>query len=285
MKTRANIIFILLVMLMPLTSAAAQERIKLGPTFKPDQQARYIITAQVDQIITPTGGDGISSNVHREFTATVLLRTVGVDDKGIITQEATIEEVAYRDLIDGKDRPSSENALVGKSVDLTFTGPGNLLKASIPQQAADLGLADMLISLLRWFPTHDVSSGQNWISTQPAIYSGGRLEIGRSLSTFYKLVSVEGGTAVISGAITLNQSGSARVSTINGPLNVNAIGAGKGSTRFEYDLAGNRMLKGETEIRFEGRLANITPTADSEKSRSREGSFLETAKFTIRIKN
>lgn len=286
MKIRANIILILLVMLMPLTSAAAQERIKLGPTFKPDQQARYIITAQVDQIITPTGGDGISSNVHREFTATVLVRTVGVDDKGIITQEATIEEVAYRDLIDGKDRPSSENALVGQSVDLTFTGPGNLLKASIPQQAADLGLADVLVSLLRWFPPgHDVSTGQNWISTQPAIYSGGRSEIGRSLSTFYKLVSVESGTAVISGVITLNHSGSARVSTINGPLDVNAIGAGKGSTRFEYDLAGNRMLKGETEIRFEGRLANITPTADGEKSRSREGSFVETAKFTIRIKN
>ena len=285
MKIRANIIFILLVMLMPLTSAAAQERIKLGPTFKPDQQARYIITAQIDQVITPTGGDGISSHVQREFTATVLLRTVGVDDKGIITEEAIVEGVSYRDLLDGKERPSGEGTLVGQSIELTFTGHGNLLKASIPQQAADLGLADMLVSLLRWFPTYDVSSGENWISSQPAIYSGGRSEIGRSLSTLYKLVSFDGGTAIIDGAITLDQAGSARITTINGPLNVNAVGKGKGTTRFQYDLAGNRMLTGETEIRFEGRLANITPSAEGEKSRTREGSFVETAKFTLRIKN
>ena len=69
MKTR--VIFIFLVILMSAAGAAAQERIKLGPTFKPGQEARYVITAQVDQIITPTGGDGISSNIHREFTATV----------------------------------------------------------------------------------------------------------------------------------------------------------------------------------------------------------------------
>ncbi|HEX5735758.1 MAG TPA: DUF6263 family protein [Blastocatellia bacterium] len=285
MKTRAKVIFILLVMLMPLTSAAAQERFKLAPAFKQGQQERYTITAQVDQVITPTGGDGISSNVHREFTATVLWRTVGVDDKGIITQEATIEEVSYRDLIEGKDRPSSENALTGQSVHLKFTGPGNLLKASIPKQAADLGLADMLVSLLRWFPGHDVSTGQSWNSTEPAVYSGGRSGIGRTLDTTYQLVSVDGDTAVINGAITINQSGGARVSTVDGPLNVNAIGAGKGKSRFEYDVAGNRMLSGETEIRFEGRLANVVPSATGEKSRSREGSFVETAKFTIRIQN
>lgn len=283
MKTRAQVIFILIVMLMPLTTASSQEQVKLGPAFKPDQQARYTITARVDQVITPTGGDGISSSVHREFTATVLWRTVGVDEKGVITQEAIIEDVSYRDLIDGKDRPSSEDALAGQTVELKFTGPGNLLKASIPKQAADLGLADVLVSLLRWFPGRDVSTGQSWNSTQPAIYSGGRSEIGRSLDTTYQLVSVEGDTAVISGAITMSQSGGARVSTGDGPLNVNAIGAGKGKSRFEYDVAGNRMLSGETEIKFEGRLANVVPSADGEKSRSREGSFVETAKFTIKL--
>jgi hypothetical protein len=283
MKTRAEVIFILLVMLMPLTSASAQERFKLGPTFKQDQQARYTITAQVDQVITPTGSDGISSNVHREFTATVVWRTVGVDDKGIITQEATIEDVSYRDLIDGEDRPSSESALAGQSVELKFTGPGNLLKASIPKQAADLGLADVLVSLLRWFPGHDVSAGQSWNSTQPAVYSSGQSEIGRTLDTTYQLVSVEGDTAFINGAITISQSGGARVTTAHGPLNVNAIGAGKGKSRFEYDVAGNRMLSGETEIKFEGRLANVIPSANAEKSRSREGSFVETAKFTIKL--
>lgn len=283
MKTRAQVIFILIVMLMPLTTASSQERVKLGPAFKPDQGARYAITARVDQVITPTGGDGISSSVHREFTATVLWRTVDVDEKGVINQEAIIEEVSYRDLIDGKDRPSSEDALAGQTVELEFTGPGNLLKASIPKQAADLGLADVLVSLLRWFPVREVSIGQFWNSTQPAIYSGGRSEIGRSLDTTYQLVSVEGGTAVISGAITMSQSGGARVSTGDGPLNVNAIGAGKGKSRFEYDVAGNRMLSGETEIKFEGRLANVVPTADGEKSRSREGTFVETAKFTIKL--
>ena len=181
MKTRANIIFILLVMLMPLTSASSQGRLKLGPTFKQGQQERYTITAQIDQVITPTGNDGISSNIHREFTATVLWRTVNVDDKGVITQEAIIEDVSYRDLIDGKDRPSSEDALEGQSVHLKFTAPGNLLRASIPKQAADLGLADVLVSLLRWFPGRDVSTGQSWNSTEPAVYSGGRSEIGRSI--------------------------------------------------------------------------------------------------------
>ena len=191
----------------------------------------------------------------------------------------------HRDLLDGKDRPSSEDAIVGQSVELEFTGPGNLLKASIPKQAADLGLADVLVSLLRWFPVRDVSIGQFWDSTEPAIYSGGRIGIGGTLKTTYQLVSVEGNTAVINGAIRISQSGGARVSTVDGPLDVNAIGAGKGKSRFEYDVAGNRMLSGETEIRFEGKLANVVPAANREKAISREGSFVETAKFTIRIAN
>ena len=77
----------------------------------------------------------------------------------------------------------------------------------------------------------------------------------------------------------MSQSGGARVSTVDGPLNVNAIGAGKGKSRFEYDVAGNRMLSGETEIKFEGRLANVVPSADGEKSRSREGSFVRDGKI------
>jgi hypothetical protein len=285
MKKRANVIFILFVILATAASATAQERIKLGPVFKPDQQARYIITSQLDQLITPTGGEGISSYVQREFSATVLLRTIGVDDKGVITQEALVENISYRDLVDGKERPSTNDAIVGQSVELQFTGRGNLLKASIPQKAADLGLADVLVSLLRWFPGEDVSRGQSWMSSQPAVYSSERTGIGRSQETTYKLVSIEGSTAVVDGAITLNHAGSGRVTTINGPLDVNAVGAGKGSTRLQYDLAGNRMLSGETEIRFEGRLANIIPSANGEKSRRRDGSFIETAKFTIRIAN
>ena len=283
MKTRAQLIFILLVMLMPLTCASAQDRFKLAPAFKQGQQERYTITAQVDQVITPTGSDGISSNVHKELTATVLLRTVDVDDKGVITQEAIIEDISYRDLLDGKDRPSSENPLAGYSVELKFTGPGNLLKASIPKQAADLGLTDVLISLLRWFPARDVSTGQSWNSIQPAIYSGGQFGTGRALDTTYKLVSVEGDKAVVNGVITLTQRGSARISIVDGPLDVNAIGAGRGTTRFEYDMAGNRMLSGETEINLEGRLANVVPSATVEKGRSREGSFVETAKFSIKL--
>ena len=98
-------------------------------------------------------------------------------------------------------------------------------------------------------------------------------------------MSVDGDTAVIDGAITISQSGGARVTTAHGPLNVNAIGAGKGKSRFEYDVAGNRMLNGETEIKFEGRLANVVPAANSAKAISREGSFVETAKFTIKIQN
>ncbi len=281
MKTK--VIFILFVILMTTVSAAAQDPIGLGPTFKPGQQARYVITAEVDQVVTPTGGGGISNGLHREFTATILVRTTGIDDKGLVTQEATVEEASFSNLIDGKLDRLSNGPAPGERIELKFFAPGNLQKATFSQEASGLGLADLIISLLRWFPATDISASRTWTSYQPALYSTGMRQIATGSAANYKLVSIEGGTAIIEGAITLNQSGGSRIFTTDGPLDVNAIGAGKGSTRFEYDVAGNRFLSGVSETRFEGKLANIVPSADGEKSRAREGSFVETAKFTIKL--
>lgn len=169
-------------------------------------------------------------------------------------------------------------------MEIQLSGVNGLLKVSLPQQAADLGLADLLFSLRGWFPAGDVEVGQKWQAIgQGPVYSERMSEIGKASTTSYRLASLQGNTATIEGEIALNQSGPARVSATEGKTNVNVIGKGAGRTRFEYDTAGNRIIGGETEMRFEGKLANIAPAAEGEKLQPRVGSVVEVSKYSIKL--
>jgi hypothetical protein len=61
------------------------------------------------------------------------------------------------------------------------------------------------------------------------------------------------------------------------------IAAGKGSALVEYDIAAQRIVAATTETSVEGRLANIPPAAKGAKLEPREGSVVETAKFSIKL--
>ncbi|HXG64683.1 MAG TPA: hypothetical protein VNO70_06220, partial [Blastocatellia bacterium] len=118
---------------------------------------------------------------------------------------------------------------------------------------------------------------------QGPVFAEGISEIGKVATTVYNLSSVNGNVASINGDIALQQSGAAQVLSSEGEINVNVVGTGAGRTRFEYDTAESRIIRGETEIRFEGRLANIPPADEGEKLQPRKGSVVETAKYSIRL--
>ncbi|HXG68276.1 MAG TPA: hypothetical protein VNO70_24485, partial [Blastocatellia bacterium] len=196
MNKKARIVFSLLVLLTPALGVRAQDAgLTLRPIFRPGQETRYVITALVETAVTPEGANGIAGNIRRELTATVLLRTLEVSEKGEVSQEAVIEkvEVAGGQPVD---------ALAGRKVEMRLSGGNGLLKITMPQEAADLGLAELISSLRGWFPTGDVAVGQTWRATgQGPVFAEGISEIGKVATTVYNLSSVNGNVASINGDI------------------------------------------------------------------------------------
>lgn len=284
MVKKSKIIFMLFFILAAAASAAAQDgRVSLRPVFKSGQQDRYLITASVTTVVTAKDEQGLSSNLHTELTATVLLRTVAVDEKSV-SREAIVESINSRATLNGNELATVAPALVGQKIEFTLDPSGNLLKCSIPQEAVKIGLTELLLATNRWFPSGEVAVGQTWQSGgQGPVYSDAMSDLSKGSTTVYKLSAMSDHRASIEGAITLNQSGSSVLTTSEGRTNVNLIAEGKGATRFEYDLKANRVLDGATVTRLEGRLANIAPTAEGEKMRSREGTVVEQAKFSITL--
>ena len=288
MRNTKGLILGLVFSLMPSTSASAQARqVSLKPELKPGQENRYVISISVDTRVTPTGANGLATVVHKESTATVLLRGVA-SDKG----EAVVEAFTTRTTLDGADTSALETSLVGQKIEYQLDSQGRALRVSFPLAAGETGLAELLFSLARWVPSNDVSVGQTWgqsIAIDSLTGDYGYIsapsiaEIPKSATVSYRLSSLDGYKAVIDGAITLNQSGSCSLTTKQGRLNVTAIAEGKGSTRVEYDLSAGRIIAATTETAFEGRLINMAPTREGEKLQPREGSIVETAKFSIKL--
>ncbi|HYP27038.1 MAG TPA: hypothetical protein VE262_10005 [Blastocatellia bacterium] len=264
-------------------SASAQDgRVLLKLNDKAGQETRYVITAAVDTSVTPQGPDGLSNKVRKELSATVLVRTVEARAAGQINQEAVIEAISARTLVNGVEVPTLAGKLAGKQVDLTLDEFGEVLKVSMPEEAARVGLAEILLSLGGWLPKGEVGVGQDWKpGPRGFFYSQSLADISKSPSVLYKLSSL-GDTASIEGAITLDQSGASILTTDAGPLNVNVIAKGEGSTRFVYDVASSRITEAMTETRLEGRLANVSPGPPG-VSRSRGGSVVETSKVSVKL--
>ncbi|HXU36422.1 MAG TPA: hypothetical protein VN937_08670, partial [Blastocatellia bacterium] len=261
---------------------------------KPGQENRYVVNISIETRVTASGDDGLASVLTRESSATVLLRGVA-GEKGNVSTEAIIEALTTRATLDGVETPTaepSEPSPVGQKIAYDLDSQGRAIRSSFPLPAGRAGLAELLFSLARWVPSNDVSVGQSWgqaiaIDSLSGDYgyvaAPGIAEIPKRASVSYKLSSLEGDKAVIDGAIALNQSGSCLLTTKQSRLNVTATGNGKGSTRVEYDLSASRVNSATTETSFEGRLAHIAPTREGEKPQPREGSIVETAKFSIKL--
>lgn len=283
MINRIRTAFVIALMSGLAASASAQDgRVLLKLNDRPGQETRYVITASVDTSVTPHGADGLSNRVRKELTATVLVRTVEADSAGQVGQEAVIESISARTSVNGVELPTAAAKLAGKQVDLTLDEFGEVLKVSMPEEAARVGLAEILLSLGGWLPKAEVGVGDDWKpGPRGFFYSQTLSDISKSPSVLYKLSSL-GDTASIEGAITLSQSGASILTTAEGPLNVNVIAKGDGTTRFVYDVASGRVTEALTETRLEGRLANVSPGPPG-VSRSREGSVVETSKVSVKL--
>lgn len=285
-----RMILVLLSALMAIATAVAQsERVSLKPVLKPGQENRYMITASVDTHVSPTGANGIASNVHKETTATVLFRAAA-SEKGEPVGEAVIEAITTRTTVDGVDSPATGSTLVGQKIEYQLDSQGRVRKVSFPQTAGETGLAELIVSLTRWAPVSEVAVGQTWgqsgeqvLGDYGYISAAGISEIAKGATISYRLSTVDGNKAVIDGAIALNQSGASLLTTREGRINVTVIATGNGSTRVEYDVTASRIIAATTESSLEGRLATIAPKPAGEKLQPHEGSLVETAKFSIKL--
>lgn len=271
---------------MYAAAAGAQDRVSLKPGFKAGDESRYTISASVETTVTPKGSDGIGATTRGELTATVLVRTLSLSDAGEINQEALVEAISFN-FGSGKGgvvSPPIANEVAGKKIEFTMAPSGYLSRCSIPESRGYLALADLLFSMARWRPAGEVAVGGSWEAIgRGHLYTDRLSEISMGANTVYKLASLAKGTASIEGAVTLNQNGSSVFSAIGGLINVSVIASGKGTAHFDVDVNTGRVIGGATESRVEGRLINIQPTSAGEKMQPREGSLVETSKFSIKL--
>ena len=292
MRNTKGLILGLVFSLMASTSASAQARqVSLKPMLTPGQEIRYVINISLDTRVTPTGSKGLASIIHKESTATVLLRGVAAE-KSDAAYEAEIEAFTTQTTLDGADLPQPFASPVGEKIEYGLDSQGRPTTVKFPALAGKSGLVELLLSLTRWVPSNEVSVGLRWgqsIAVDSLAGDYGYIsapsiaEIPKSAAVSYRLSSLDGNKAVIDGMIALNQSGSCSLTTKQGRLNVTAIAEGKGSTRVEFDLSAGRIIAATTETSFEGNLMNMAPTREGEKLQPREGSIVETAKFSIKL--
>jgi hypothetical protein len=276
--------------LMAATAASAQSGgVSLNPLLKPGQENRYIISASVDTHVSSSGANGVSSNVHKETTATVLFRAV-TSDKGDPANEAVIEAITTRTTVDGVDRPAPGRSLVGQKLEYQLDLRGRVTKVSLPQPASETGLPELIFSMTRWAPPGEVAVGQRWGQNGenvPGDYgyisAAGISEIGKGATISYRLSAVDGDRAIVDGAIALNQNGTSLLTTKDGRINVSVIATGIGSTRVEYDVTASRIVAATTESSLEGRVVTIAPKPAGEKLQPHEGTVVETAKFSVKL--
>jgi hypothetical protein len=274
----------LLLMMMYAAVAAAQDRVSLRPNFKAGDENRYTISASVETTVTPKGVDGIGGTSRGELTATVLVRTLRASNEGEVDQEAVVEAISFSSSKAGVVSPPGSKEIAGKKIEFGMNSAGHLLRCVIPDSPGYLTLADLLFSVTRWYPAGEVAVGGSWEAPgRGHPYTEKLSEASMGATTVYKLASLAKGLASIEGAVTLNQRGSSVFNPGGGFVNVSVVAGGKGTARIDMDVSAGRMIGGTTEGRVEGTLVNIQPTAAGEKMQPREGSLVETSKFSIKL--
>jgi hypothetical protein len=290
MNSKNKLSLALCAMLMASTAASAQSgRVSLNPVPRAGQENRYVITASVDTHVSPIGVNGVASIVHRETTATVLVRAV-TNEKGEPANEAVVEAISTRSTVDGVDRPGSGSSLVGQKFEYQLDSQGRATRVSQPEAATESGLSELILSLTRWAPAGDVAVGQSWgqsgqtLSGDYGYISAAAIsEIPKGATISYKLSSVDGDRAIIEGAIALKQSGASSLMTREGRVNVTVIASGNGSTRVDYDVTAGRIVAAITESALEGRVVTMSPKPAGEKPQPHESSLVENARFSVKL--
>jgi hypothetical protein len=276
--------FALFAVMMFAVVAVAQDRVSLKPGFKPGDENRYSISAVVETAVTAKGADGIGGTSRAELTATVLLRTLSLTDAGEANQEAIVEAISFNSGKTGGVGPPSAAEVAGKKIVFVMAPSGYLSKCTIPDSRGYLALADLLFSLARWRPAGEVAVGESWeAGGRGHLYTDKLSEISVGASTVHRLASLSKGIASVDGTITLNQTGSSVFNPGGGFVNVGVIANGKGTATIEVDASTGRLIGGATETRAEGALVNVQPTAAGEKMQPREGSFVETSRFSVKL--
>lgn len=282
MITRAKTLTVLLAVAICAAAASAQERVSLRPVFTAGQESRYTIAATVETAVTPGGADGLAANLRRELTATLVVRTVKLGDKGEIHQEAILEAITFSSNSGVADK-AAKDEVAGRKIEFTTTPAGQLLKCSIPNSAGYQAAAELLFSMTGWYPAGEVTVGESWAAVgQGPVYTDRLSEISKGATTAYKLASLSKGIASIEGAVTLDQKGTS-VLNAGEASDIGVIASGKGTARFDYDVSAGRLVGCVTESRLEGKVSHTQPTAAGEKLHPREGSLVETAKFSIKL--
>ena len=258
--------------------ASAQERVSLKPVFKADQESRYVIAGAVETTISPSGTNGIAYNLRREMNATVLIRTIKAGDNEV-TLEAVVESVTSNSSAAG----SGPVEAAGKKIELTISCTGQLLKCSIPNSFAYQTVADLLLSTIAWNPRAEVKIGDSWENNGSGPVHSDRLSaITRDAKTSYKLASLANGVASIEGAATLSENGTSPLNS-GGVSDIAVIAGGKGISHVDFDTNAGRILGAVTDSHLEGKASYTRPSAAGEKLQSREGSLMETSKFSIKL--
>lgn len=281
MRFRTSVTLFALVILGAV--ANAQDRVSLRPDFKAGDDSRYTINALVETIVTPKGPGGIGGNSRGQLTATVSVRVLSAKE-GVIEQEALVDAISFSANKAGSPASSESKEVAGKKIEFAITSSGQLLKCIIPDSPGYIALADLLFSAFKWYPAADVNVGGTWEALGRGNLFTERLsEASMSASTIYTLAGLSKGVASIDGAVTLNQSGSSVFNPGSGNVNVSVTASGKGSAHVDMDISAGRLITGITESRVEGTIVNIQPTAAGEKMNPREGSLVETSKFSIKL--
>ena len=277
---RVRIAFALLTMFMFALVVVAQDRVSLRPIYKAGDESRYSISALVETAVSPMGKDGIGGTSRGELKATVLLRTLSLTESGDANLEAVVEAISF-----SSDKGASESAEVaGKKIQFAVSPSGYLLKCSIPDSRGYLTLADLLFSLTRWRPAVAVAVGESWEAAgRGHLYTDQLSEVSANAKSVYKLASLTKGIASIEGMVTLSQNGSSVFNTGGSSVNVGASTHGKGIANIEVDATTGRVIGGTTESRVEGTIVSMRPTGAGEKLQPREGSLVETSRFSIKL--
>lgn len=210
----------------------------------------------------------------------------------LVYYEAVVEMLDARLKVNGADTSRIFQNGVGKKIEFALDSNNRVVKCVIPVEAAKAGLAELLFSMLDWAPAAAVEVGQTWgggsASDSPASHYGyisaaALSDVPKAAQAVYKLSAVNGGQAVIEGVLALRQEGATRLAIPAAQTEVNLSGAGDGTTRVEYDVAGNRIVSAVSESLLKGRVVNIPPTRAGEPMQPREGALTETAKFSIQL--
>ncbi|HJQ24549.1 MAG TPA: hypothetical protein VKA60_11585 [Blastocatellia bacterium] len=225
------------------------------------------------------------------YTRETFTSDAGAAAGDLVYYEAVIEMLDARLKVNGADTSAIFQNGVGQKIEFAVDATGRVVKCSIPVEAAKAGLAELLFSMLNWAPATPLEVGQTWgnhsgddsASDYGYISAAALSDVPRSAKTAYRLSAVNGGLAVIEGALTLRQEGATRVALPAAKTDINLTASGDGTTRIEYDVAAGRIVSAVSESQLKSRVVNIQPSRAGETMQPREGALVETAKFSIKL--